>query len=111
MKTSETESSNKNEPEKVTNPQSDGDADTIVATDGNMLASGNTHKFYEVAYEHNMRNLLQLQKQVILVELNGANLTILRGEKMPMILLDINRAMAIITNKLSDKEYDGTDPM
>ena len=63
MKTSETESSNKNEPEKVTNPQSDGDADAILATDGNMQSSGNTHKFYEVAYEHNMRNLLQLQKQ------------------------------------------------
>jgi hypothetical protein len=58
MGTSETESSNKNEPEKVTNPQSDGDEQTILATDGNMLSSGNTHKFYEVAYEHNMRNLL-----------------------------------------------------
>ena len=109
MKTSETESSNKNEPEKVTNPQSDGDANTIIATDGNMLTSGNTHKFYEVAYEHNMRNLLQLQKQVILVELNGANLTILRGEKIPMILMDINRAMSVITNKLPE-DYDGSDP-
>ena len=96
MKTSETESSNKKEPEKVTNPQSDGDADTIVATDGNMLSSGNTHKFYEVAYEHNMRNLLQLQKQIIEVELNGANLTILRGEKIPMILIDNNKALSIL---------------
>ena len=95
MKTSETESSNKNEPEKVTNPQSDGDADAILATDGNMQSSGNTHKFYEVAYEHNMRNLLQLQKQVIELELNGANLTIMRGEKIPIILMDVNRAESL----------------
>lgn len=98
MKTSETESSNKKEPEKVTNPQSDGDGDLIKATDGNMLSSGNTHKFYEVAYEHNMRNLLQLQKQIIDIELNGANLTILRGEKMPLLLIDNNKAISFIQN-------------
>ena len=92
MGTSETQSSNKNEPEKVTNQQSDGDADSLLANDNNMMSSGNTHKFYEVAYEHNMRNLLQLQKQYLLVELNGANLSIVRGEKMPIVLLDLNRA-------------------
>ena len=63
----------------------------LLATDGNMMSSGNTHKFYEVAYEHNMRNVLQLQKQIIQVVLNGANLTIVRGEKMPMMLMDLNK--------------------
>ena len=46
------------DPELITNQQSDGDAEQLLATDGNMLSSGNTHKFYEVAYEHNMRNVL-----------------------------------------------------
>ena len=108
MQTSETESSNKKEPEKITNPQSDGDAEAVTSTDGNMLSSGNTHKFYEVAYEHNMRNLLQLQKQYLLVELNGANLTILRGEKIPVILLDVNRAMAIISGQYADADKIGS---
>jgi len=58
MGTSETQSSNKNEPEQVTNQMSDGDADAMDSTGNNMMSSGNTHQFYEVAYEHNMRNLL-----------------------------------------------------
>ena len=87
----ETEASNTVDPEKITNQQSDGDAEMLLATDGNMMSSGNTHKFYEVAYEHNMRNVLQLQKQIIQVVLNGANLTIVRGEKMPMMLMDLNK--------------------
>lgn len=91
MNTNETQSSNKVDPELITNQQSDGDAEQLLATDGNMLSSGNTHKFYEVAYEHNMRNVLQLQKQLIQVELNGANLTIVRGEKLPMMLMDLNK--------------------
>lgn len=91
MNQNETLSSNKVEPEQITNQQSDGDAEQLLALDNNMLSSGNTHKFYEVAYEHNMRNLLQLQKQLIQVELNGANLTIVRGEKIPMMLMDLNK--------------------
>ena len=91
MNTSETLNSNKVDPEQITNQQSDGDAEQLLATDGNMMSSGNTHKFYEVAYEHNMRNVLQLQKQIVQVELNGANLTIVRGEKLPMMLMDLNK--------------------
>lgn len=92
MGVSETQSSNVVAPEKVVNQQSDGDAANILSTNGNMMSSGNTHKFYEVAYEHNMRNLLQLQKQIVEVELNGPNLAILRGEKIPLMLIDVNRA-------------------
>lgn len=101
MGTSETESSNKADPEQITNQQSDGDSDSILATDGNMLSSGNTHKFYDVAYEHNMRNLLQLQKQYLTVELNGANLTIVRGEKLPVMLMDLNKAHAYLRSSQS----------
>ena len=96
MNQSETASSNTVAPQQITNQQSDGDAANIQATDGNMLSSGNTHKFYEVAYEHNMRNLLQLQKQYLDVELNGANLTIVRGEKIPVVLMDLNKADAVL---------------
>lgn len=119
MGVSETESSNKAEPEQIVNQQSDGDAETILETDGNMMSSGNTHKFYEVAYEHNMRNLLQLQKQEIVVELNGANISIVRGEKIPVLLADIDKATSLLhgssytqynqigdssTNNLMDRE-------
>ena len=104
MGTSETQSSNKNEPEQVTNQMSDGDADAMDSTGNNMMSSGNTHQFYEVAYEHNMRNLLQLQKQYLLVELNGANLSIVRGEKMPIVLMDLNKAeQAIRTSQARTK--------
>lgn len=96
MGVSETESSNKQEPEQIVNNQSDGDAETILATDGNMMTSGNTHKFYEVAYEHNMRNLLQLQKQEIVCELNGANISIVRGEKIPVLLADIDKMTSYV---------------
>lgn len=110
MGVSETESSNKAEPEQITNPQSDGDAETILETDGNMMSSGNTHKFYEVAYEHNMRNLLQLQKQEIVCELNGANISIVRGEKIPVLLADIDKMTSLLYgNNFSQYNSVGED--
>lgn len=110
MGVSETESSNKAEPEQITNPQSDGDAETILETDGNMMSSGNTHKFYEVAYEHNMRNLLQLQKQEIVCELNGANISIVRGEKIPVLLADIDKMTSLLYgNNFSKYDSIGED--
>ena len=102
MNVSETESSNKQDPEQLTNEQSDGDAETILETDGNMMTSGNTHKFYDVAYEHNMRNLLQLQKQHIHVQLNGANISIVRGEKIPVLLADIDKAHSLLYGNNAD---------
>lgn len=110
MGVSETESSNKADPEQITNPQSDGDAETILETDGNMMSSGNTHKFYEVAYEHNMRNLLQLQKQEIVCELNGANISIVRGEKIPVLLADIDKMTSLLYgNNFSKYDSIGED--
>lgn len=96
MGVSETENSNSIAPEVISQPMSDTDAENIMATNGNMLSSGNTHKFYEVAYQHNMRNLLQLQKQYVICELNGANLSIVRGEKIPVMLMDNDKVSAYI---------------
>lgn len=81
---------------KITNMMSDGDQESIAVTGTNELASGNTHKFYDIAYEHNMRNLLQLQKLIIQVELNGVNLAITRGEKIPMLLTDIDNTVNML---------------
>lgn len=92
MGVSETQNSNNVAPEIVSQPMSDEDPQNILSTDGNMLSSGNTHKFYEVAFQHNMRNLLQLQKQYIVCVLNGANLSIVRGEKLPVVLMDLDKA-------------------
>lgn len=96
MGISETENSNNVAPEIISQPMSTGDAENIMSTDGNMLSSGNTHTFYEVAYQHNMRNLLQLQKQYMICELNGANLSLVRGEKIPVMLVDLDKATALM---------------
>ena len=43
-----------------------------------------------------MRNNLQLQKQLTYIELVGANLSIMRGEKIPVMLVDNNRVDAAL---------------
>ena len=90
------------------NVQADGDAEAIATTGTNELTSGNTHKFFEVAYEHNMRNLLQIQKLLVQVELNGANLLLTRGEKVPVLIADIDNAVNYIykqqTRDYSEKQ-------
>lgn len=52
------------------------------------MASGNVNRFYEVGYEHNKKNLVQLEKQFLQVELAGCNVAIMRGEKIPVLLID-----------------------
>ena len=72
----------------LTDVMSDGDADNLRQTGSNAMASGNVNKFYDVGFEHNKKNLIQLEKQYLQVELAGCNLGILRGEKIPVLLLD-----------------------
>lgn len=72
----------------ITDVMSDGDADSLRQTGSNMMASGNVNKFYEVGYEHNKKNLVQLEKQYLQVELAGCNVAIMRGEKIPVLLID-----------------------
>ena len=73
---------------------SDGDSTQIAQNGNNMFSSGNTNKFYDAGYEHNMRNNLQLQKQYTDVELLGCNLAIMRGEKIPMIIIDNDKVQS-----------------
>ena len=77
----------------ITEVMSNDDAAMMAANGNNMMSSGNTNRFYDAAYEHNMRNLLQLQKQYTEVELLGLNLAIMRGEKIPMMILDYDKVM------------------
>lgn len=67
---------------------SNDDAQQIQQTGSNMMASGNVNRFYDTAWEHNMRNNLQLQKQYTDVECQGLNLAVMRGEKIPVIIMD-----------------------
>lgn len=78
----------------ISETMSDGDAEKILQNSGNTQASGNTHKFYNVAYQHNVRNNLQLQKQITFVELQGVNISITRGEKIPVVIFDNDRVSA-----------------
>ena len=84
----------------INETMSNGDADQIAQTGSNMMASGNTNKFYDAAWEHNMRNNLQLQKQYTEVELNGLNLAVMRGEKIPVIIMDNDKMQS--TARVSD---------
>lgn len=87
---------------------SDGDSEQMKQTGNNMLSSGNTNKFYDTAFEHNMRNNLQLQKQITEIELQGLNLAIMRGEKIPVMIVDndkLNSSLRAGNYTMSDIEY------
>lgn len=92
---------------QIAETQSDDDVEDIIASGNNMLASGNTNKFYETAEGHNTLCNAWLKKKTIQVTLNGCNMQIMRGEKIPMLLRDnfnpmINYAQA---NTESDLIY------
>lgn len=72
--------------------QADTDGEIITETGDNMLASGAVNKFYDSAVQHNRINLLQLQKKYVEFELNGANFAIMRGEKLPAMIVDNDKA-------------------
>ena len=78
----------------IVETMSSGDADMMKQTGNNMYSSGNTNRFYDAGWEHNMRNNLQLQKQYLEVELSGLNLGVMRGEKIPVLILDHDKVQA-----------------
>ena len=78
----------------IVETMSSGDADMMKQTGNNMYSSGNTNRFYDAGWEHNMRNNLQLQKQYLEVELSGLNLGVMRGEKIPVIILDHDKVQS-----------------
>lgn len=74
------------------------DEETMKQTGTNMYNSGNHNRFYKIAYEHNRINNLQLQKKVVEMTLNGLNFAIMRGEKIPALIVDhdkLNQAMRV----------------
>lgn len=92
------------------------DTSIIKSTGGNELASGNVAQTYKMAEIHNYINNMQLEKMYINIECPGCNLSIIRGEKVPMLLID-RSSMAYIENEAdtqnkelrkSEKEIDAT---
>lgn len=73
---------------KISDTMSDGDGEKAAQQQSNMLASGNTNKFFETGEGHNLLNNKWLEKKMIKVVLNGCNMQIMRGEKIPMLLKD-----------------------
>lgn len=90
---------------KIADTQADEDGDTIKQNGNNTLASGNTNKFYETGEEHNRLNNEWLKKKVIKVTLNGLNMQVMRGEKIPMMILDTQNPL--MNNMGAKDDYDG----
>ena len=88
----------------TTDMQADSDGDIIAETGSNDMASGNVNKFFDVAYEHNRINNLQLQKKLVKVILNGANFTVMRGEKIPTLFLDNNKLTTLMGTEKIDPQ-------
>ena len=72
------------------------------------MSSGNVNKFYDVGFEHNKKNIIQLEKQYLQVELSGCNVAIMRGEKIPVLLID-NELLMQRTTVYSKEEDDKTN--
>lgn len=66
--------------------ESDQDADTKNNEQSNLRVSGNFSKEYVIAPEHNRINLAELDKQLVILTTYGANLGLMRGEKVPCFL-------------------------
>lgn len=66
--------------------ESDGDTETRFNEKSNKNTSGNFSKKYFIAPEHNLLNLVELQKQYLIITTTGFNNGFARGEKVPCIL-------------------------
>lgn len=86
----------------TTDMQADTDGETIEETGDNMEASGAVNKFYDAASEHNRINNLQLQKKYVNFTLNGLNFGIMRGEKIPAMIIDHNQMNQLISMRDED---------
>lgn len=75
-------------PEEILDVQSTGDDKTIESSGTNELASGNMSASYQVAFDHNLLNNMQLDKQYVEIICRGNNQGIMRGEKVPCFLID-----------------------
>lgn len=75
-------------PEEIVDVQSTGDADIIQNSGSNEFASGNVAATYATAFDHNLLNNMQLEKQYVELICQGNNQGIMRGEKVPAFLID-----------------------
>ena len=82
----------------VTPIESDGDGETTLSNGHNGLASGNVHKMFDVAEIHNRINNDELKKQYVVIRTRGANLSIAKGEKVPMILIENSLGKWVTSN-------------
>ena len=80
----------------------DSDGEVIAETGSNEMSTGNVNKFYDAGYEHNKINNMQLLKKLVKIKLNGANFAMMRGEKIPVMLIDNNK----LTGMLGLSSYD-----
>lgn len=83
---------------KISDTQADSDVEQLLQTGSNMQSSGNHHKMYDQAVQHNKINNLQLQKKWLELTLNGINFALLRGEKVPALICNmdvVNQAMTV----------------
>ena len=89
---------------------SDSDINDLSSTDN---WSGNVNKNYYRAVEHNIINKKELDKLYIKLNLNGACLHVLRGEKVPVVIMHNNRMENSVNGNKEDelpvnKMYSGT---
>lgn len=86
--------------------ESDNDAEDRSQSKNNLKASGNFSKKYFLAPEHNLLNLVELEKQHLIVTVNGFNNGLIRGEKVPcMIFRNSNEKYVSDTRSTPDDSY------
>lgn len=64
--------------------------------DDNTQWTGNHHRNYMRARIHNVINMVELDKLNVEVEVQGINLNIIRGDKLPIVLIKKDRMEALL---------------
>jgi hypothetical protein len=70
----------------------------------NSKWSGNVHRNYSNAPFHNRINKAELEKMYIVVECEGLNLQVQRGEYVPVLIVYENEIEYLMNNTLEDEE-------
>lgn len=92
---------------RVVDVFANGDENLLLATGSNDQSSGNFPRTYFQAERHNYINNMQLKKQNIILQCDGVNLGVMRGEYVPVLLLDINDPLGRVWDIQS--EFDLVD--
>ena len=70
--------------------------------DSNMQWDGNHHRNYHVARVKNLINNKELNKLNVHIEVDGNNLNIIRGDKVPIVLVKTDRLENLMVNQNSN---------